>query len=106
MDIKVVKGSVGSANYFEVYSHEALQKLFVQNDFVKSINVFFRAKKHSTKKIKLKARLKGKEIFVESSADHYPRAIDQAIEKLKTQISKYKTGHYKSGKRLEMLPLE
>jgi ribosome-associated translation inhibitor RaiA len=94
MDIKVVKGSVGTANYFEAYSHEALQKLFIQNEFVKSINVYFRAKKHARKKIKLQARLKGKEIFVESSADKYPMAIDAAIVKLKTQISKYKTEHY------------
>ena len=95
MDIKVVKGSVGGNNYFEAYSQEALQKFFEKYDFIKSVNVFFRGNKHKTKMVKLKAHFKGKDVFVECSAERYPMAIDGAIAKLKTQILKYKTGHYK-----------
>ena len=95
MDIKVEKGNIEGRNYFDAYSREALKKFFDQYDFIKSINVFFRGKKHVMKKVKLKARFKGKEIFVECSGDRYQTALDGAINKLKTQIDKYKTRHYK-----------
>lgn len=95
MDLKVEKGDFESRNYFEDYSRKSLEKLFAQYDFIKSVNVFFRGKKHPTKKVKIKARFKGKEVFVEESAENYQMAVDGAIKKLKVQVEKYKTKHYK-----------
>ncbi len=94
MDIRLERGLPESNSYLENYSRKSLDKFFNQFDFLQSVNIFFRGSKHPIKKVKIKARLKGKEVFVESSAEKYPTAIDGAIQKLKTQISKYKSQHY------------
>ena len=95
MDIKIVKEKNDSSNYFENYANETLGKLFDNFPFIQSIKVFFRAKKHTTKKIKLQARVKGKDVFVEASGTRYNNAIDNATAKLKTQLEKHKTKLYK-----------
>jgi len=94
MDIKIEKGMSESSNYFENYAIETLEKHFNQFPFVQSVKIFFRAKKHETKKIKLQARVKGKDVFVEASGAKYDIAIDNAAQKLKSQLIKYKTKHY------------
>ncbi len=95
MDIKVERDSIGGQNYFEKYAVDHLKDYFDNYNFVESIKVFFRGKKHNTKKIKLQARLKGKDVFVEASAVRHDLALDLASKKLKTQVEKYKTKHYK-----------
>lgn len=95
MDIKVEKGLVEGANYFDTYARENLQKYFLNYPFVESIKVFFRGKKHPSKKVKLQARLKGKDVFVEGTGDRHDLALDAAAEKLKSQVEKYKSKHYK-----------
>ncbi len=95
MDIKVEKDIQESSNYFESYARENLQKYFSKYPFIESIKVFFRGMKHDSKKIKLQARLKGKDLFVEASGPRHDIALDNASNKLRTQIEKYKTKRYK-----------
>jgi len=76
MDIKVEKGSIDGTNYFEKYARQSLQKYFNNYPFVESIRVFFRGKKHPYKKVKLQARLKGKDVFVEGTGARHDLALD------------------------------
>ncbi len=95
MDIKVERDQVEGKNYSETYARTQLQKYFLNYPFVEHIKVFFRGSKHPTKKIKLQARLKGKDIFVEASGIDHDVALDLAASKLRTQVEKYKSKHYK-----------
>ena len=95
MDIRVEKDFIEGKNYFESYARENLQKYFDNYSFVESIKVFFRGNKHPQKKVKLQARLKGKDVFVEASGPKHDIALDNAAEKLRRQVEKYKSKHYK-----------
>lgn len=95
MDIKVERAQIEGKNYFETYARENLQKYFNNYPFIESIKVFFRGKKHPSKKIKLQARLKGKDVFVEASGARHDIALDAASAKLRVQVEKYKSKHYK-----------
>ena len=95
MDIKVERAQTEGKNYFETYARENLQKYFNNYPFIESIKVFFRGKKHPSKKIKLQARLKGKDVFVEASGARHDLALDAASAKLRVQVEKYKSKHYK-----------
>ncbi len=95
MDIRVEQGLTEGANYFETYAKETLQKYFTNYPFVESIKVFFRGKKHPYKKVKLQARLKGKDVFVEATGPRHDIALDAATDKLRSQVEKYKSKRYK-----------
>ncbi len=95
MDITVAKDQLESGNYFERHARVKLQKYFNNYPFLESIKVFFRGKDHKYKKVKLKARLKGKDIFVEARGDKHDVALDNAADKLYTLVEKYKSKHYK-----------
>lgn len=95
MDIRVEKDRIEGTNYFDNYAREQLQKYFVNYPFIESVKVFFRGSKHPTKKVKLQARLKGKDVFVEASGPKHDVALDKAVEKLRTQVEKYKSKRYK-----------
>jgi len=95
MDIKLERGKSMSTNYFEGYCAEKLSDLFEKYLFVESISVFCRGSKHPTKKIKIKARLKGKDVFVSGKGPLHENALEVAINKLLKQLKKYKTQHYK-----------
>ncbi|NNE25970.1 MAG: hypothetical protein HKN09_03940 [Saprospiraceae bacterium] len=95
MDIKVEKDVIEGTNYFDNYAREILQKYFLNYPFIESIKVFFRGSKHPSKKIKLQARLKGKDVFVEASGPKHDIALDLAVEKLRRQVEKYKSKRYK-----------
>lgn len=95
MDIKVERDAIEGKNYFESYARESLQKYFSNYPFIESIKVFFRGKNHPYKKVKLSVRLKGKDVFVEARGARHDLAIDAAGEKLRSQMEKYKTKHYK-----------
>ena len=95
MDIKVEKDIIEGTNYFDNYAREILQKYFLNYPFIESIKVFFRGAKHPSKKVKLQARLKGKDVFVEASGPKHDIALDQAVEKLRRQVEKYKSKRYK-----------
>lgn len=94
MDIKIERGMTEGKNYFESYALEIFDKYFNHYPFFQSVNIFFRGEKHPTKKVKLHARFKGKDVFVEASGKKFDMALDLAVVKLKTQIDKYKTKHY------------
>ncbi len=95
MDIKVEKEAIEGKNYFESYARKQLGKYFVTYPFIESIKVFFRGKNHPYKKVKLQARLKGKDVFVEGTGPKHDVALDVAAEKLRSQVEKYKSKHYK-----------
>jgi len=95
MDIKIDREYREGKNYFEDYAQKQLHKYFTIYPFLESIKVFFRGDKHPTKKVKIHARLKGKDVFVEASGAKHDIALDNASVKFKTQAEKYKTKHYK-----------
>lgn len=95
MDIKIEKEHHEGHNYFEIYAQKQLDKYFKNYPFIESIKVFFRGSKHPQKKVKLHARLKGKDVFVEASGPKHDIALDNAADKLRTQAEKYKSKHYK-----------
>ncbi len=95
MDINIDRNFEKSGNYFENYAHDKLVKFFSKYPFVESIKVFFRGKKHPTKKVKIQARFKGKDIFVEATGEKHDLALNQAAIKLNAQAKKYKTKFYR-----------
>lgn len=95
MDIKVERNVTEGKNYFETYARENLQKYFSHYPFIESIKVFFRGSKHPSKKIKLQARMKGKDVFVEASGARHDLAIDAAGDKLRHQLEKHKSKLYR-----------
>lgn len=95
MDIKVDRGSAQANTYNEEYAQNSLRKYFASYPFINSAKIFFRGDKHPTKKVKIQLRLKGKDVFAEGEGKHHDAALDVAVEKLKTQMEKYKSKHYK-----------
>jgi len=94
MDIKIIRDYKSSPNSFEEHAQERCQKYFDNYPFMQSIQVFLRGDKHPTKKVKLQVRLKGKDIFASAEGSHHHDAFDNALAKLKKQLSKYKTFRY------------
>ena len=94
MDIKVERNELEGNTGFENVVRGKLSKYFSNYPFLESIRVFFRGKKHKYKKIKLQARLKGKDVFVEANGHNHEFALEQATQKLYTQVEKYKSKHY------------
>jgi len=94
MDIIVKRNETVETGVFETSIREKLAKYFQNYPFLESIKVFFRGKKHKYKKIKLQARLKGKDIFVEANGYNHEYALELASNKLYAQVEKYKTKHY------------
>lgn len=95
MDLKVKKGLNENRNYLESYANDELAKYLEKYSFINNIRVFFRGKKHPSKKVKLQARFKGKDVFVEATGKNYGEAFDNALIKLKAHIDKYKTHRYR-----------
>lgn len=95
MDIKVERDMTAGTTYNEQYAHEQLQKYFESYPFITSAKVFFRGDKHPSKKVKIHMRLKGKDVFAEGVGKYHDQALDAAIHKLKGQMEKYKSKHYK-----------
>lgn len=95
MDIKIEAGLIEGNNYFDTYAREHLQQYFKKYPFVESIKVFFRGKKHPYKKVKIQARLKGKDVFVEGTGARHDLALNVAADKLRSQVEKYKSKRYK-----------
>ena len=95
MDITVQRNENVETSVFENSIREKLTKYFSNYPFLESIKVFFRGKRHKYKKIKLQARLKGKDIFVEANGYNHEYALELATQKLYTQVEKYKSKHYK-----------
>ena len=95
MDIKVDRTPSEANTYNEQYAIEQLQKYFDHYPFIASAKIFFRGDKHPTKKVKIQMRLKGKDIFAEGEGQYHDSALDEAIIKIKTQVEKYKSKHYK-----------
>ncbi len=95
MDIRVERGMTDSGiNFFETYANEQLEKYFDSYPFIESAHVYFRGKNHSYKKVKLHLRLKGKDIYAEATGHKHDVALDNAIDKIRPQMEKYKSKHY------------
>ncbi len=96
MDIKIERNAStdASANGFESYAKERIQKYFDHYPFLQSIQIYLRGKKHPTKKVKLQMNLKGKEIFSEAKGLQHHDAFDNALVKVASQLAKYKSKHY------------
>ncbi len=96
MDIKIDRASgTESNNYNEQYASQQLQKYFSSYPFITSAKVFFRGDKHPSQKVKIHLRLKGKDVYAEGVGVGHDIAFDNAMNKIKPQIEKYKTKHYK-----------
>jgi len=95
MDIKVDRGTTETNTYNEQYAQKQLQKYFDSYPFITSAKVYFRGDKHPTKKVKIQMRLKGKDVYAEGEGQYHDVALDAAIHKLKGQMERYKSKHYK-----------
>ena len=76
MNIRIEREFTEGSNYFDSYARKQLQKYFKSYPFIESVKVFFRGKKHSSKKVKLHMRLKGKEVFAEANGPKHDIALD------------------------------
>ncbi len=95
MDIRIERGkNEGGINFFESYAHESLEKYFDSYPFIESARVYFRGKNHSYKKVKLHVRLKGKDVYAEATGQRHDIALDNAVDKIRPQMEKYKSKHY------------
>jgi len=97
MDIKIDRGTAMAHTYNEQYAMDLLDKYFSIYPFVTSAKIFFRGDKHPTKKVKIQLRLKGKDIFAKAEGKYHDSALENAIQKLRKQIEKYKSQHYARG---------
>ncbi len=96
MDIKLDRSSTSSENDFSAYANEKLGRYFSHYPFVQSVQLYLRAKKHATKKVKINVRLKGKAIFAEAKGLRHHDALENALQKLEIQLQKYKGKRYKA----------
>lgn len=96
MDIKIIRDYTTSPNSFEEYAQERFQTYFDKYAFIQSVQIYLRGDKHPTKKVKLQVRLKGKDIFASAEGSFHHDAFDNALNKLKKQLVKYKTYRYKA----------
>ena len=96
MDIKLDRESTAGNTYNEKYAHEKLEKYFVSYPFLESDKVYFRGDKHPTQKVKISVRLKGKDVYAEGGGVGHDSALDIAMSKLRPQMEKYKSKHYRS----------
>ncbi len=95
MDIKVERNMTEGTTYNEQYAQDLLGKYFDSYPFVTSAKIFFRGDKHPTKKVKVQLRLKGKDVFAEASGKYHDIALENAVQKLRPQVERYKSKHYK-----------
>ena len=95
MDIKIDRSTIEESKYLEDYAQNQLEKYFSSYPFIESAQVYFRGAKHDIKKIKIKMRLKGKDIFAEAKGERYEIAHDLAMNKLLQQLQKYKSKRYR-----------
>ncbi|MEL6122211.1 MAG: HPF/RaiA family ribosome-associated protein [Bacteroidota bacterium] len=96
MDIKIDRSSSVGRTYNEQYAYQQLNKYFSSYPFIESAKVFFRGDKHPTQKVKIHMRLKGKDVYAEGGGEGHDHALNNAIAKLRSQMEKYKTRHYRS----------
>ncbi len=95
MDIRIDKDfKEESNNPFEAYAKERLRKYFDNYPFLNTVQIYLRGQKHPYKKVKLQVRVKGKEIFTEAPGAQHHDAFDSALQKLRSQLEKYKTKRY------------
>lgn len=97
MDIIIDRETKEMNTNFGKLALEKMQKYFAKYPFLENVNIFCRGSKHPTKKVKLSAHLKGKDIYAEASGAFHEDAFESAITKLVVQLDKYKTTRYKKG---------
>lgn len=97
MDIIIDRETKEMNTSFGELALEKLQKYFAKYPFLENVNIFCRGSKHPTKKVKLSAHLKGKEVYAEASGTFHEDAFENALAKLNVQLDKYKTTRYKKG---------
>lgn len=95
MDITVDRDSKEGNTYNERFAVDLMKKYFASYPFISSAKIFFRGDKHPTKKVKIQLRLKGKDLFAKAEGKYHDIALENAASKLKTQMERYKTKHYK-----------
>ncbi len=95
MDIKVDRDMTEGTTYNEQHAQDILAKYFDTYPFVSSAKIYFRGDKHPTKKVKVQLRLKGKDVFAEAEGKYHDIALENAVQKLRPQVEKYKSKHYK-----------
>ena len=96
MDIKLDRESIAGTSYNEKYAHDQMGKYFESYSFLEWARIFFRGDKHPTQKVKIQVRLKGKDVYAEGGGVGHDSAFDVALSKLRPQMEKYKSKHYRS----------
>lgn len=97
MDIIIDRETKELNTNFGALAIEKFDKYFAKYPFLEKVSIFLRGTKHPTKKVKLNAHVKGKDIYAEASGTFHEDAFENAIQKLVVQLDKYKTTRYKKG---------
>jgi len=96
MDIKIHREKKIALHPFELFANQKLQSCFVAFPFLYSVQIYLRGNKHLTKKVKLQARVKGKNIFASAEGPNHHDAFEKAYIKLFNQCQRFKTEKYKA----------
>lgn len=96
MDIRIEKDHFNEESVFDTYAKEKLDGFFEKYPFVQSVQLYLRGAKHPTKKVKMKLRVKGKDIFADAKGTTHHDALENVLLKLRSQMQKHKTKRYRA----------
>ncbi len=95
MDIRIDRDyNAESTNPFEAYAKGRLKRYFEHYNFLQYVQIYLRGQKHAYRKVKLHVRVKGKDVFTEGRGGQHHDAFDEALQKMKVQLEKYKSKRY------------
>jgi len=97
MDIIIDRETKELNTSFGNLAIEKIGKYFNKYPFLEKVSIFLRGTKHPTKKVKINAHVKGKDIYAEASGTFHEDAFENAMQKLGVQLAKHKTTRYKKG---------
>jgi len=97
MKIVIESIEINLTDRHKEYIKQQLKKYFGKQDYITGIDVY--VKKASEKNeddhiVVAKVFLPGPELFAESEANTYEKALNETIEKLRRQLEKYKEKHF------------
>ena len=82
----------------ENYTNQKLSKSLGQFPFITSAHVYFKKDKGSaeSKRAKVQLNVKNDTLFADAISQRFDSALDEAVQKLKRQVEKYKTKKFKN----------
>ncbi len=96
MDIIIRANQPEYHSYFERVISEGLNTVFKKHRYIDSVRVHLDTPSGETKHVRLRTRLFGKELLVEASDMSFKKAVEEAIQKLKWRVRRYKDRRFNS----------